>query len=66
MGMGVLKTAVSSGEKYIEGSTDMVLNFQKASGNAMNGLGGFLGSPLSYVGIGLVAIIILPKVLNKM
>ena len=66
MGMGLLKTTVSSGEKFIEGSTDMALNFEKAGSSAMGGLGSFLSSPLSYVAMGIGAIVILPKVLNKM
>ena len=33
--------------------------------NAIGGLGSFLSSPLMWVGLGLAAVIILPKVLDK-
>ena len=66
MGMSLVKTAVTSEQRFIEGSTDMALNLEKAGSSAIGGLGGFLSNPLSYVAIGIGAIIILPKVLNKM
>lgn len=59
----LLKTTISSGEKIIAGTSDALVTVEKAAGNAATGLGSFLGSPLSYLAIGGVALIVLPKLL---
>ena len=60
-----VKTTIESGEKMVSGSTNMALGFQKAGSDAVGGLGGFLSNPMSYLLIGVGAIIILPKILDK-
>ena len=64
-GVSLVKTTINSGEKLVEGGADTALSFQKASSGAVGGLGGFLSNPMSYLLIGVGAIIILPSVLNK-
>jgi len=49
----------------VSGTADSDIAFQKAGSNAVGGLGSFLSNPMSYLLIGVGAIIILPKILDK-
>jgi len=60
-----VKTTIASGEKIVSGTADSAIAFQKAGSSAVGGLGGFLSNPMSYLLIGVGAIIILPKILDK-
>jgi hypothetical protein len=59
----LFKTYVKSTEKLVSGTVDTVNAINKGIGNTATGLGSFLSSPMSYLLIGGVALVILPKLL---
>jgi hypothetical protein len=60
VGEKIVGKAVSMGEKAL----DRFDKVNDSAAGALQGLGSFLSSPLAYIGIGLVAIIVLPKLLK--
>jgi hypothetical protein len=49
---------VDTGGRFVEGTAGNLLNVEK-------GLGNLISSPFLYIGLGIVAIVVLPKLLDR-